>query len=869
MSSPLEVVLERLKKARKSGKGWLACCPAHDDQNPSLSIDVGDEGQVLVYCHAGCGLAEVCAALGLEVKDLFLPGVDQTDWSSKAPRPARASSGQPSLDGAAQAMLGAFNKSGSRWELNSTWIYRNAVGEEVMAVVRLDEKGTGKKSYRPFHKVGDQWEVGKAKAPSPLYRLNEIGGVEEIYVVEGEKAADAAARLGLPATTSAFGSGAAKKTDWSPIANSRIVIVPDADEPGAAYAKDVANLIRAINPHASIRILELPGLETKGDLVDFIEARRREGHDDSRIALEVRELARSVVALPITSPLVGALNRSTQRRLRPYVPFPVDALPSPLRELVVEGAIALGCPPAMIAMPALATLASCIGTSRRMKLKETWLEPCMLWTAIVSESGTRKSPAIDLAVGPLKRLQEERMVQYQEAKQEYAILMEDYDQELAEWKEAGRQGAPPERPEKPRLARLVVSDTTFEALAEVLREAPRGVLMQRDELAAWFKSFDAYKPSDGGDAAKWIELYGARTLIVDRKTKMKEPILLPEAAACVTGGIQPGILSRILGKQHMESGLGARLLMAWPPRRTKQWTDETVRQEVLDAYDKLIRGLCDLQPGEDRDGKRQAIAYPFTPSARHSWIRFYNAHAEETAKRTGNDAAAWSKLEAAPARIGLVFHCIRFVMMDASLEAEDEVDKASLNAAILLTEWFCNETERIYQALGEAEQRAELREVVDLISERRGVMTPRELRAAKSKYRPKGVIDTLLNELVQSGDLQRVHGAPGPDGGRPSVGYALVGWEDEGALRSETAQPAREAEFQYGYGEGREAVPALGFGASPIDLSLSLPLADLAGIVGAVSVSKPQAGLLPMGLVTGRGVGLRFAVFAGTQGGVQ
>ena len=49
--------------ARKGGGGWVVRCPAHDDREPSLAISVGDEGKVLVYCHAGCDQNRVIAEL--------------------------------------------------------------------------------------------------------------------------------------------------------------------------------------------------------------------------------------------------------------------------------------------------------------------------------------------------------------------------------------------------------------------------------------------------------------------------------------------------------------------------------------------------------------------------------------------------------------------------------------------------------------------------------------------------------------------------------------------------------------------------------------------------------------------------------------
>jgi putative DNA primase/helicase len=48
---------------RKSGRGWSARCPAHDDRTPSLSFQDADDGRLLVFCHAGCGQGQVIAAL--------------------------------------------------------------------------------------------------------------------------------------------------------------------------------------------------------------------------------------------------------------------------------------------------------------------------------------------------------------------------------------------------------------------------------------------------------------------------------------------------------------------------------------------------------------------------------------------------------------------------------------------------------------------------------------------------------------------------------------------------------------------------------------------------------------------------------------
>ena len=63
-------ILSRLDKVRKCGTGYIACCPAHDDKHPSLSIKKVD-GKILMYCHAGCEIDKICTALDIRISDLF------------------------------------------------------------------------------------------------------------------------------------------------------------------------------------------------------------------------------------------------------------------------------------------------------------------------------------------------------------------------------------------------------------------------------------------------------------------------------------------------------------------------------------------------------------------------------------------------------------------------------------------------------------------------------------------------------------------------------------------------------------------------------------------------------------------------------
>ena len=82
--------LAQLSKVRKTGNGtWTACCSAHEDRSPSLSIREVEDGRVLVHCHAGCSVEAILGAVGMDFDDLF-PAKDPGNCKSLS-RPFPAS----------------------------------------------------------------------------------------------------------------------------------------------------------------------------------------------------------------------------------------------------------------------------------------------------------------------------------------------------------------------------------------------------------------------------------------------------------------------------------------------------------------------------------------------------------------------------------------------------------------------------------------------------------------------------------------------------------------------------------------------------------------------------------------------------------
>jgi len=432
--------------------------------------------------------------------------------------------------------------------------------------------------------------------------------------------------------------------------------------------------------------------------------------------------------------LVGATSPlsppSPRPAMMPYVAFPVEVLPEPVCTFVRVASTSIGCDPVYVALPVLAALASLIGNSRRILLKAGWSEPMVIWAAIVGESGTLKSPAYRAAMKPIRDLQRDEMRAFDDRLARYERDKVLYEKDLAAWKKSG-SGDPPEQPVRPQPARFIVSDTTVEALLPILKDNWRGVLLARDEIGGWLASFDRYANAKGADAAHWLSMFNADSVICDRKTGLDKIIMVDRASVSIVGGIQPGTLRRAIGIEHRENGLLARFLVAIPPRRRRRWTDAGIPPDVEAQLGGLCDGLRAMQP-EHLEDQCEPVIVRLTPAAKRRWVEFFNAHAHEQFELTGDLCASWSKLECYAARFTLLMHCIRVAAGDPSIENDICADESSVDLAITLTRWFCHESRRFYAMLDENEDDQARRHLVEMIARSGGSTSVRQWQQRRS-----------------------------------------------------------------------------------------------------------------------------------------
>jgi len=247
-------VVKHLENVKEKGtNGYTACCPAHDDNDPSLSVtQEGDK--VLFKCWAGCSQEDVLDALkGIGAWPSFNPTSSANVKTSGGSKNIKKEK-KPVKD---KIPLG---------DIISTYSYVNEHGEIIYQNLRYEPGG--KKTFRQRRPDGaGKWTYKLGDIIKPPYNLPGILAAERgILIVEGEKDCDTAAGLEITATNS-------KDFDpnWAKYFKGKSVfIIPDNDEAGAKYAEETARIL--YGTAESIKIIELPNLPEKGDFTDWIAA---------------------------------------------------------------------------------------------------------------------------------------------------------------------------------------------------------------------------------------------------------------------------------------------------------------------------------------------------------------------------------------------------------------------------------------------------------------------------------------------------------------------------------------------------------------------------------------------------------------------
>jgi hypothetical protein len=595
----LDAVRAVVGECYERGDEYRAKCPNHlGESNDSLSIRETDDGKILLCCHSNCSNEDIVDALGLEWSELFSKN-GQARGKPIGPRPAE-------------------NK-----EVGETLTVEDLPGEPSEYMVFQEEDGTP--YYIQKHKGPGYRVVGFDEDGDPLLKaglgdqepiLYGLPGLKEaikdgepVIHAEGCKEANTAKdRLGVAGVTS--GSCTSWKSHFAPDYEgaTAVWIIPDNDEKGRDFAHDVAQDLAGVV--GMIKMIELPGLGEGEDLTDWLDA----GHTKE----EFFALVEATPPMRDSSPW-HERPTSLEIRLPAVEEFEGEMLPEPLRDWVFDVARRMdNAAPDFTAAAAVVQAGALLGRKVGIypKRHDDWLVIPNLWGGLVGPPSSMKTPALEQAIKPIKRLAALAKEAHLEAvktheldKMVAAAEKGALKKQLEDKAKAVASGGVPreeldtirekiqglEEPEEPVQRRYVTNDATIEKIAEILSVNPDGILYYSDELMRFLKGLD--RVGREADRAFFLEAWnGNGSFEVDRISRGS--IHIPALCISLLGGIQPGPLTKYVGDALAEAEKADGLLqrfqvLVYPDMKNYEPSDiqpnVKARNRAYDVMEKLSK----------------------------------------------------------------------------------------------------------------------------------------------------------------------------------------------------------------------------------------------------------------------------------------
>ena len=251
----------------------LACCPVHDDQHASCSINTENGLWNCKACGASGNVFDLFMALrGCDFSTALHELEERCGITPPASRPTSKRTTTPRKKKPAKKTKKTTVKS-PRGPAVAVFRYFDIEGRFCYGKRRHEPGRDGRpKEFSFFHSRDDKERAGRGDSPPLLYGLPGLAAasaLERVYIVEGEGKADALHAWGLIAVCTDSGAAGKWPEGFADLFKNReVVILPDNDAPGEKYAARVADALAGVA--AAVLVLRLPGLPDKGDLLDWL-----------------------------------------------------------------------------------------------------------------------------------------------------------------------------------------------------------------------------------------------------------------------------------------------------------------------------------------------------------------------------------------------------------------------------------------------------------------------------------------------------------------------------------------------------------------------------------------------------------------------
>ena len=415
-------------------------------------------------------------------------------------------------------------------------------------------------------------------------------------------------------------------------------------------------------------------------------------------------------------------------------PFPLAALPYPVQQIIREGAVSVNAPPDFIAIPTLVAMASAIGNSRCLRIKPNWTERAVLWGVVVGRPGSGKTPAAKIALAPIRERQRRLRDRYLADHELFEEQQGEWEQELEGWKRrmaaysqsrGMAPGKPPVKPKEPEERQVYTTNTTLEALNQLLYRMPRGILLYQDEIAGLVSGMNAYRGGKGGDLQAWLELWNSGDIILNRRSE-KTALQIQSPFVCVSGSTQPDVVPDLLEDRDKSDGFIDRFLFCWPDPLPRRYCQDGIAGQTIAEYQQLLNRLFELDPDQEEPGQCEPKVLHFTESGQELWNEWSESHFAEMnhPDYPPHLEGLWMKLFGYTARLALVLHCARYVWQETD---SVDVDRRSVWGAAGIISYFKSHAQRVYTRLRATTDDHKAAALLDWLGKRGGTATARDI----------------------------------------------------------------------------------------------------------------------------------------------
>lgn len=293
--------------------------------------------------------------------------------------------------------------------------------------------------------------------------------------------------------------------------------------------------------------------------------------------------------------------------------LPKGVAPSYVESFADDRARRLGVSPGAMAAAAITTLGALVPAGNNLHLRQhsdSWSVKCTLWTALVGDPGTAKSPALGAAMAFPKAVEAEWRADFKKACEANEFSSGDVkrrrkrstdataepDPDLSE--AAGVFSDEPLPQPKPQLRRKIVNDATTEAIGAVLAadDTAAPVLLHSDELAGFISNMDAYRARGGKDRPFFLQAKDGGPYAIDRKAT--GTLFIPSLAISIAGTIQDEKLAKI-ASELTDDGLLQRFALIAIERlgRGEDFPDDV---RLNNSIGRVATALADLESHDYR-----------------------------------------------------------------------------------------------------------------------------------------------------------------------------------------------------------------------------------------------------------------------------